>query len=122
MKLLLMLSMLAAHMSSTYAQYYTHKNTVYETSDSTGLHYSLEKYSTQSGFISLQNRKLTLYTNGYAKRVYSLNFEPLIHYRGLYFTATFEGRTFECWYNERHGWLLVKRFGVMNYYHFKKEL
>lgn len=118
----IILTMLAAFVSLTsYAQYYTHKVTVHETADSTGLHYSAEQYSTQSGFISLQNKKLILYTNGYAKRVYTLNFEPVIHYRGLYFMATFEGRLYECWYNKQHSWLLVKRFGYMNYYHFKKE-
>lgn len=117
----IILTMLTAFVSLTsYAQKYTHKIIVLETSDSTGLHYSAEQYSTQSGSVRLTSRELTIYTNGHAKRVYKLNFEPVMHFRGLYFVAMFEGRLFECWYNDRQGWLLVKRFGYMNYYHFKK--
>lgn len=120
MKLLLILIMYSTTLmsSSCYAQTFTHKTIVHETSDSTGLHYSPPYWIAKGGYIELKERKLTIHTNGQEPRTYKLEFEPLQHYRGLYFSATFRGRSFECWINER--WLLVKRYGYMNYYHFKK--
>ena len=119
MKLLITL-MLATLTSSTYAQNYHLKATTIESITESGKHYSPFSYTLESGFIRLEKHTLSVNAANRAERVYTLDFEPVETKRGLYFTARFGGRNFECWYNVDDGWLLVQRGAYLNYYYFGK--
>jgi hypothetical protein len=140
MKLLLMLSMLATLMSSTYAQTYYLKKQTQRFVNEAGEHYKPFKFIVASGTVTIEKyfeyyendeneivrrekQRLIVNPDRQQPRVYTLNFEPIQTYRGLYFTATYQRRTFECWYNmECHEpYLLIERGNYLNYYHFKKE-
>lgn len=115
MKLLFTI-MLATLMSSTYAQNYHLKATTQQHITESGKHYSQFSYTVESGFIRLEKHTLSVDAANRAERVYTLDFEPVETKRGLYFTARFEGRNFECWYNVGDGWLLVQRGAYLSYY------
>lgn len=115
MKLLITI-MLATLVSSTYAQNYHLKATTIESITESGKHYSQFTYTLESGFIRLEKHTLSVDAANRAERVYTVSSEPKKTKRGLYFTARFEGREFECWYNVDDGWLLVQRGAWLSYY------
>ena len=100
--------MLAAVMSSTYGQSYYQKETPTQE----------QKYTYQSGVVSLGERQLSINPNHQEERIYYIDFEPVETVDGLYFTATFEGREFEFWYNLELGYLKTKRGSWVCYYWF----
>ena len=77
-----------------------------------------QKYTYQSGIISLGERQLSINPSHQEERIYYIDFEPVETPEGLYFTATFDGREFEFWYNLDLGYLKTKRGSWVCYYWF----
>ena len=102
------------------AQQYYLKETRQETTTESGTSTQRLNATFEDGYISLEEYTITVRSERRPERVYTLDFEPIETDEGLYFTATFEGREFECWYDLVNGWLLVRRGGYLIYYHFEK--